>query len=100
MNKELTIFDKTEEFEKNIRPELDKLVTLCSKYNVPFYATFCVKNNEEKSEYVSDAMCTGSKDIVLKEDRIKKSLLLSQGFNVTMNDIERITLDTSKLIEE
>ena len=44
-------FDRTEEYEKYIAPQLVGLKKLCVKYHVPFFFAVCIANNDKESVY-------------------------------------------------
>lgn len=80
-------FDKREEFEKECKPLLDRLRLMCSLYDIPFFWTACVKNNDEKSEYINELVGNASRGINLKDDQIAKHISVCLGFDtVPKND--------------
>ena len=92
MNKteNLTQFDKQKIFDEKCASLLMQLKSVCALEEIPFYYTICVANSEKGSVYVSDGLLTGASGIHLKDDRIKKNLLVGLGFDVIpkRNDIE------------
>lgn len=78
----ITVYDKEKEFDKDCRERLEELRSYCVLHNIPFYFTACIKNNEEESVYVSEGSLTGSSGIKLKNDRLKKHLLVGLDFDV------------------
>ena len=78
----MTNFDKRKQFEEECRKTLTELVGKCNDLKIPFFWSCCVKNDETGSDYVSDGVMTGSNQIELKDDRIKRHLLVNIGFDV------------------
>jgi hypothetical protein len=78
-----TNFDSKEAYNQYIKDEVKKLNVLCRVYKIPFYMTFAVSNNNEGTEYVSVAGVPNSMNCELKDDRVRKMILLQNGFEVT-----------------
>lgn len=95
-DKQIDVFDKTKVFKKECKPLLDELVLKCSLYKIPFFWTACVKNDENKSKYVNDAVATGSRDIKLTDDKISKFLAVINGFDVVPHR-EELEIDMDEI---
>jgi hypothetical protein len=78
----MATFDKRAEFEDKCREHLEELKGLCTMYGIPFYFTACLKNDEEKSTYITDAVLTSTTGVQLTDDQLKKHLLVGLGFDV------------------
>lgn len=97
IEKDITIFDKRENFEKDCRELLDKLVLNCSLNNIPFFFTAATKNSEKGTVYESDLVGVASKNISLKDDKISKHIAVQSGFDVIPHK-EDIEIDMDEII--
>ena len=97
--KNLTQFNKQKIFDEKCAPLLKQLRNMCALEEIPFYCTACVANSEKGSVYVCDGLLTGASDMQLKDDRMKKHLLVGLGFDVIpkRNDIE-IQMDSPDMM--
>lgn len=92
MNKkdEITVFDKEKLYEEKIAPLVNDIKLICNLENIPFFTTFCIKNNNKGTNYITEGILTGSREIKLKDDRIIKHTLIQNGFDAiqprTSND--------------
>ena len=77
-----TVYDRKQLFLEECKPLLEQITKTCEMYQIPYYATFAVKNGAEGTEYVTDAYLLGTADIRLKDDRLARHLLVQHGFNV------------------
>lgn len=97
MKKKITKFDKKEYFKRECQPLLNDLVNKCSVHDLPFFFSACVESTENETVYIADGVMTGSKDIVLFDDRIKRHMLVQSGLDVrpkaTEIEIPEIILD-------
>lgn len=86
----LDCFDKRMDFDKDCKHLLDELTLACSLHKIPFFFTACVANDFENSDYVSDGVVTGSRNIHLADDHIVKHLAVVRGFEVvpSRQDVE------------
>ena len=75
----LTIYDRSKEFEDEIKKYTREIIKTCARYRIPCFMTFAVKNDENDTEYINDRYLTGSAGIDLKKDYFKDILLLLQG---------------------
>lgn len=78
---EIYKFNKEKEFEKDCKPILDKLRLICSLYDIPFFWTACVKNDEKGSVYQNEIVGNLSRGINLKDDQISKHISVCMGFD-------------------
>ena len=89
MDENITVFNKKDFFENEIRPKLNELSFLCGIHKVPFFYTACVANTKENgSEYVSDVVGPVGKEIGLYDDRISKHIAVAAGFDVVPSRAE------------
>ena len=79
----ITVFNKKEFYEKELKETLDHLVYLCGIHKIPFYYTACIANSEEEgSEYVQDAVGPVGRGIFLVDDKIAKHMGVGAGFDI------------------
>ena len=74
-------FDKTEEFNKEIRPILDRLMISCCKLGIPAFFSACYKNTIDHSDYFHDFSGTESKGMNLAEDLFRSYVNVTNGFD-------------------
>lgn len=90
-----TIYDKKDVFDKQMKPVLDELVSICRNHKIPFFYTACVANDDEHSEYRSDVVSPVGYDVILSDDKISKHIGVTAGFDVVPSraDIEMDVMD-------
>lgn len=66
---------------KNIEDAIKELKILCELNRRPVFIS-CIEHNE----FINDAVCTGSRNIVLYDDMISACLLLLNGFQAVKKD--------------
>lgn len=76
------IFDKSEIFKNEIQSMLDEIVLRCSIHRIPFFWTAAIKNDNETTEYTNEAVAPGSREMLLKDNKINKHMLVAAGFDV------------------
>ena len=96
--KELTLYDKTEEYETHIRECMTCFISECRRFGIPCFATCAIKNDEEGTEYKTDGYFTGSGSFNLSKDNIKDCLLIHNGFVAVPQNTTQISLD--ELLED
>ena len=98
-----TMFDQRALFDEKLKDHLHAIKKLCVIKRIPFYATFCVANNEEEgSVYVSDGYIPTANRIVLADDRFVRHVNVDAGFDTvpprgplhTESDSERRNKDS------
>lgn len=96
----LTIYDKTEIYEKEIVPKLAEIKKICELNDIPFFNCVAVKNAEDGTVYKYDGILTGSKQIKLADDQFEKHLCVANGFDVkTSTEVDFSDEDFLKYIE-
>lgn len=85
-------FDKTENYNSNILPILEKLKKACIKNEIPFFFAACVKNDENTSEYEKEIYSGLAHDISLTKDYIPDLVKITLGFEAQV-PFERLELD-------
>ena len=102
-DKTYTEFDVEKIFSEEIAPLLKDIVEKCRKNNIPFIASFAVKNDgkRKKTKYINEGNLTGSNDIHLYQDRITNCLLAINGADVTVfPDVKRFDQIASDYIND
>ena len=91
----LTIYNKEDVFEKEIKAKLDEVIALCNFNRIPFFYSACVANSENGAEYKSDSIGAAEKEIFLDEDKIAKHIAVCAGFDVIPHrrDLDKMILD-------
>lgn len=77
-------FFKEFELDKEKKNELNKRMTdlleFCQGNKIPMFATVVISNSKEKTEYENIVYGNKSHDLELKDDRIRKHILVAKGF--------------------
>lgn len=81
----ITVYDKREQFEKNILPTVQEIMSLCSSMGIPAFMTFAVANSEEGTVYERRIVHAIAKQN-LKDDALAALLLKLNGFDYTYPD--------------
>lgn len=81
-------YDKEKEFEETISPILEKLTHACLANRIPFFCSFCTKNDKKKSEYISEGVSPETLDIQLADNFFDRMLMVVNGFDTIPRDIE------------
>lgn len=78
--KNLTVYDKNEEYKRAILPKIQEIKELCIKYDIPFIAVFATENTEENTIYSMDGLMPGVKDICLNDNRLNSVFKMMSGY--------------------
>ena len=80
MQKNYTVYDKSEVFNHEVKPYISKIKDICVREKIPFFTTFAVANTDEGgTRYSHTGNFTGSTEIHLGNDFLKKILMLFCG---------------------
>ena len=85
MEKELTVYDNTEYYKKEIEPLINEIKHKCNRKAMPFFIATCIANNEKESVYANDMLASVSNNIILKDDLIPKFINVYNGFDTVLN---------------
>ena len=97
----MTEFNRKDVYDKKIQPIVSELKKQCELNTIPMFVTCCVANSDEKTEYKSDAISTGSKGIVLKDDHLEKHLCVANGFQVVPPNVgNKLSEDDFEYIDD
>lgn len=75
-------YNKNTVYKKYVKDLVEEIRFICDMNHIPFFATFAVENDENKTTYISEAVATGSRGYDLADNRITKHLLINTGFIV------------------
>ena len=78
----LTPYNRQADWNTHCAPVLQNLIDLCSIYEIPLFATACIRNSCDGSEYVADMVSPDVRDIILKDDHIPRHLAVLRGYDV------------------
>ena len=94
-----TDFDKKAIFEKECKPLLTQLETICSFNKIPFFWAACTKNSDEGSDYEYAWSDPTSHMVELKNDLINKFFVVAAcGFDVRPHrDTDDIVIDMADM---
>ncbi len=98
-NKNITCYDRKDDFERECLPLLKELILKCGMLNIPCFFNACVESTPEKSVYVNDGIMTGSRYITLKEDMIEKHMCICVGMDTAVPR-EEIRLNVQNIPDE
>lgn len=83
MSEKITKYDYKNAFkEDGIDEHIQEIFKYCKLKKIPFFASFAISNSDEGTEYDNYTVSAGLEDINLKEDKIRKHILLYRGFDV------------------
>ena len=64
-----------------VKKQIDNLKKICCYYNIPMFVTAAIQDNDDDTtEYYSEVFGAKSHNIHLNDDRIKKHILIQDGF--------------------
>lgn len=92
-----TPIDAEEIIASEIMPLVKQIKDICTNNKIPFFMTMVKKNDDTCTKYANEGVMTGSRNIHLKEDRIKHHMMVAGGCVAapTHNDCE---IDMSALL--
>ena len=81
---EITTFDLTKTYDKEIAPLVKKLENMCLKYEIPVFITCCAKSTKDETFYKNTmANSPVSSQINLKVNTFPRHIGVCRGFEVT-----------------
>lgn len=94
-------FFKEYELDKEKKKELERRMTelleFCQGNKIPMFATVAISNSEEKTEYENIVYGNMAHDIELKDDRIRKHMLIAKGFEAVPTR-DSLTINLSEVL--
>ncbi len=94
----ITKIDTPDDVIEKINDKLDEILELSQIYKLPMYASVAIKNSEEGTEYTSVVYNPSSHQIGLKDDRIRKHMLIANGFEV-VPPREKVSIDMNDFMK-
>lgn len=82
---------------KDLSEAMDNLLEVCQIYQLPMFCTVAVANDDNDTEYRNITYNSKSHVINLKNDNIRKHILISNGFDAVPVR-ESLTLDMEEVI--
>lgn len=80
------MFDKTENYNREIKRHLEQAYKMCVIYNIPFFASCCVMDDGERTKYENLVNGSVSNGIHLFDDHITRHINVSNGFETYLKD--------------
>lgn len=80
MEKKITNFSVDSGQMKEVDAALKNLLNLCRLYQLPMFATVAVSNSNDGTKYASTIYEARAHDVELKEDLVRKHMLVAKGF--------------------
>lgn len=99
------IYDKESVYNETIAPLVEKLTHACIVNRIPFFASFCVKNDKKSSEYVSSGVSPETLGIKIADNFFDRMLMVVNGFVTIPRDVpedeeEMCSVRASKMISD
>jgi hypothetical protein len=79
VNHVITEFNKTKEYNKNLKEKVEEIKRICNNLDIPCFLTFCVKNNEMETVYQTEYLSPGQKQQYLKNNRFADYVNIING---------------------
>lgn len=79
-NTEITKFKLTDEEAMEVEERLKSLLEICQIHHIPMFASVAIENSEEGTVYNNIVYSGQAHKINLKEDYIRKCILVADGF--------------------
>lgn len=75
-----TNYKLNKEQKEAVEARLKSLLEVCQIYHLPMFAAVAIKNTDNETEYSNIIYNGGSHNVSLKDDKIKKHMLVANGF--------------------
>lgn len=83
--------------KKELDRRMTELLEFCQGNKIPMFATVAIANDEHETQYENIVYGNMSHDIELKDDRIRKHMLIAKGFDaVPVRD--SLTINMSEVL--
>jgi len=73
------VFNYEQVFKDKIEKKIQEIENLCIYMQIPFFATFAVSGDENKTNYKTYRVFTGGNNISLADDRLEMCALIDSG---------------------
>ena len=80
--KTMTIYNKTKEYNEQIKPLLEKLDMACERLSVPYFATFATENSDTETKYQNSSRTPAPLKLELADNKIIDHIKVLNGFEV------------------
>lgn len=74
------MYDRQELFKKHIQKKAEELNDLCKTFGIASFMSFCIKDNDKKTDYKNYIYGSSSNGIRLSDDQIRGHINVSNGF--------------------
>lgn len=88
----MDIFDKSQEYEGEIKKLVQQLAALCYEKHLPMFCCVAVANSAAGTEYRAESITSDKAGVHLSDDQISRHINVLQGFVTRLPD-EPIVLD-------
>lgn len=75
-----TIYELNDEERMEIEAKLNALLQVCQIYKTPMFASVAIRNTDQETEYSNIVYSAQSHNLCLKNDCIRKYVLIADGF--------------------
>lgn len=79
MVNQITTYKLTEQQRNELEEKMRELLEICQICHVPFFLSCAIKNDDSGTEYSNMIYSAQSHNIKLKDDRIRKYMLIANG---------------------
>ena len=83
-----TIYELNDEERMEIEAKLNALLQVCQIYKTPMFASVAIRNTDQETEYSNIVYSAQSHNLRLKNDCIRKYVLIADGFYKGINLLE------------
>ncbi len=97
---EITVYDKSKVYLKEVKPLLDQIETVCVREHMPFAFTCAVKNTEKKTFYERAGEIAKMANVVLKDDYLTSVAIAMQGGRFTRENDDGLSEAVQSMNEQ
>lgn len=83
----MTTFDKSQAYERTVRPLLEKLTDVCKRNAIPFFFTAAIENSAKSTVYINTSLMPLAAEVYLTDDRFEDYLKIDCGYVATLPEI-------------
>lgn len=99
MTERQTPIDLNEEAREKLQKITNALMEFCSIYRLPMFVSIVVKNDTQNTEYNNTVYSPQAHNIILKNDRIRKHMLIANDFEAVPGR-EYMSLDMDEMFSD
>lgn len=100
-SKRITKYQINEDVEKKLNAALDEVLSICQVNNFPVFISAAVANDKDRTEYKNLIYSSTAHFINLKDDKIRKYMLIANGFEaVPPREVVSFDLDDLEDLED